>query len=218
MIVTCPTCSARFQYDDARFQGIPRKRFRCPKCVSVFEVDNPNPAAPLAPPPPAPQIVSVPMVHHEPETAPLPKAPPQPAPPAMAPSSVQETTANRDRESLLAEAGILPPLPAGMRFSLAFLSGPLSSTVRVLTSSQTVIGREEGDIITNDPECSRRHCRVDVHPDGTVWLVDLGSTNGTFVDGVKIYGMVQVVDRQEFVCGRSTFMLMARPIDPHGMI
>jgi predicted Zn finger-like uncharacterized protein len=38
MIVVCPSCSARFQYDEARFQGAPRKRFRCPKCVTVFEV------------------------------------------------------------------------------------------------------------------------------------------------------------------------------------
>lgn len=209
MIVTCPTCSARFQYDDARFQGVARKRFRCPKCASVFEMDNPNVAAPPAPLPTA----------SAPEP-PLPSFEPPPTVPAMPVTepSAKETTANRNRDEMLADAGILPPLPQGMRYSLAFLSGPLSSTVRVLTSSQTVIGREEGEIITNDPECSRKHCRIDVHPDGTVWLVDLGSTNGTFVDGVQVFGNVQLTDRQEFVCGRSTFMLMARPVDPHGMM
>lgn len=203
MIVVCPTCSARFQYDDARFQGVPRKRFRCPKCVSVFEVDNPSqvsgpPTEPLA----EPIAASAPA---EPFGARVAEAP-------------RETTAHRDRDSMLAGAGIAAPLPPGMRFSLAFLSGPQSSTVRALTTAQTVIGREEGDIITNDPECSRRHCRIDIHPDGSVWLVDLGSTNGTFVDGIQIYGTLQLTDRQEFVCGRSTFMLLARAVDPHGMI
>ncbi|HWQ09978.1 MAG TPA: zinc-ribbon domain-containing protein, partial [Holophaga sp.] len=47
MIVVCPSCSARFQYDEARFQGAKSKRFRCPKCSQVFEAENPT----YAPPP-----------------------------------------------------------------------------------------------------------------------------------------------------------------------
>ncbi|MCE1227994.1 MAG: zinc-ribbon domain-containing protein [Firmicutes bacterium] len=190
MIITCPTCSARFQYDDARFQGIPRKKFRCPKCSTEFHVDNPN-----LPPPPEPVT-----------------------PPFVPPSAPPDVTSHRERNSMLTEAGIAPPMPQDMRYSLAFLSGPQASTVRVLESSRTVIGREEGDILTHDPECSRRHCRLDIHPDGSVWLVDLGSTNGTLVDGVQVFGSIQLTDRQEFVCGRSTFMLMARPIDPNALI
>ncbi|MBK8791662.1 MAG: FHA domain-containing protein [Holophaga sp.] len=211
MIVACPTCSARFQYDDARFQGVPRKRFRCPKCVSVFEVDNPA----LVPDPP-----TAPLKQEEPEEVRRIFAPTAAPEPSFGDADIapRETTAHRDRDSMLAGAGIAAPLPQGMRFSLAFLSGPQASTVRALSTAQTVIGREEGDIITNDPECSRRHCRIDIHADGSVWLVDLGSTNGTFVDGIQIYGTVQLADRQEFVCGRSTFMLLARAIDPHGMI
>jgi len=216
MIVVCPSCSARFQYDEARFQGAPHKRFRCPKCATVFEVPNPSLA------------IGLPSGLAEGPTAPLPVSPavPPPAPPTLGPegtetvslASVRETTAHRNRESLLSQAGIGTSLPPGMRYSLAFLSGPLSSTVRPLTSTQTVIGREEGDILTKDPECSRRHCRVDIHTNGTVWLMDLGSTNGTFVDGVQIFGTIQLTDRQEFTCGRSTFMLLVRTDDPHSMM
>ena len=56
MIVVCPACQARFQYDDGRFGGAPVKRFKCPKCSHVFEVANPALAAPriVAVPPPAP--------------------------------------------------------------------------------------------------------------------------------------------------------------------
>jgi pSer/pThr/pTyr-binding forkhead associated (FHA) protein len=68
-------------------------------------------------------------------------------------------------------------------------------------------------VITRDPETSRRHAAIDIHADGTVWLTDLGSTNGTFVDGVQIFGTIQLVDRQEFTCGKSTFMLLVRKED-----
>jgi len=185
MIVVCPNCAARFQYGEERFQGVKAKRFRCPKCGHVFEVQNPNPPAP---PPPEP-VVAKPT----------------------------ETTARKDREAMMAMAGQEPGLPQGMRFSLAFLSGPQASSVRMLEQTSTVIGREEGDVIINDPETSRRHARLDIHPDGTVWLSDLGSTNGTAVAGVTITEPTQIEDRQEFSCGRSTFMLLIRAVDAMSM-
>ena len=62
-----------------------------------------------------------------------------------------------------------------------------------------------------------RHATLDIHTDGTVWLTDLGSTNGTFVEGIQIFGMIQLVDRQEFTCGKSTFMLLIRKEDSLNM-
>ena len=190
MIVVCPSCQARFQYDETRFQGAASKRFRCPKCSSEFEVANPLLTAPLPPAPP---------------TAPV----PDPAP-------MGKTTTKRDRAAMLAAAGLgvaQGTMPSGKRFSLAFLSGPYASTVRVLDQPQTVIGREEGEILTMDPETSRRHAQLDIHPDGEVWLSDLGSTNGTYIEGTPITGPTLLMDRQEFTCGKSTFMLMVRNED-----
>lgn len=115
---------------------------------------------------------------------------------------------------MLAMAGLGPGgMPKDVRFSLAFLTGPLASTVRVLDTPVTVIGREEGDLIINDPETSRRHARLEIHSDGTAWLSDLGSTNGTTIEGRRIEGPTQLADRQEFTCGRSTFMILIRAID-----
>ena len=102
----------------------------------------------------------------------------------------QETAARHDREAMLAAAGIRAGIPAGIRVSLAYLSGPQASTVKVLESYRTLIGREEGDVVTRDPETSRRHAAIDIHADGTVWLTDLGSTNGTFVDGERVSQVV----------------------------
>ena len=61
---------------------------------------------------------------------------------------------------------------AGMNFSI--------------TGHQVVIGREEGlEIILQDPEASRRHCRISWQG-GQYVIEDMNSTNGTFVNGVQI--------------------------------
>jgi len=47
--------------------------------------------------------------------------------------------------------------------------------------------------------------------------MDLDSTNGTFIDGQRIQGKVQLENQQEFSCGNSTFMLMVRSLDDFQM-
>jgi predicted Zn finger-like uncharacterized protein len=210
MIVVCPACQARFQYDDTRFGLVQVKRFKCPKCHHIFEVVNPAPARhpldgtlshPISAPTPVP---SLPMPENEP-------TPPAPLHTAL-------TTAKRDRDSMLVAAGLqVPGMPPGLKFSLAFLSGPQASTVQVLEQPQTVIGREEGDVITRDPETSRRHALLEIHLDGTVWISDHQSTNGTQVNGERITGPVQLSSQQEFTCGNSTFMLLIRNTDEYSL-
>jgi predicted Zn finger-like uncharacterized protein len=196
MIVVCPACQARFQYDDSRFGAVRTKRFKCPKCSHVFEVANPG-----FKPDPFEESLSDPF----PDVMP----PDEPTPPA--PAAAAKTTAKRDREAMLIAAGLqVPGMPPGLKFSLAFLSGPQASMVHVLDRPQTVIGREEGDVITRDPETSRRHALVEIHRDGTVWISDQQSTNGTLVNGERIAGPVQLLSQQEFTCGNSTFMLLVR--------
>jgi pSer/pThr/pTyr-binding forkhead associated (FHA) protein len=57
-----------------------------------------------------------------------------------------------------------------------------------ISGNQAIIGREEGlDISLQDPEASRRHSRVSWQG-GQFVIEDLGSTNGTFVNGVQITG------------------------------
>lgn len=201
MIVVCPACQARFQYDESRFGETRLKRFKCPKCAHIFEVANPSFA--LSEPI---ETLSLPV------TAPAPLPQDGPTPPT--PLAAARTTAKRDREAMLIAAGLhVPGMPPGLKFSLAFLSGPQASTVQVLDRPQTVIGREDGDIITRDPETSRRHAVLEIHRDGTVWISDQQSTNGTLVDGARITGPVQLRSQQEFTCGNSTFMLLVRNTD-----
>jgi pSer/pThr/pTyr-binding forkhead associated (FHA) protein len=64
------------------------------------------------------------------------------------------------------------------------VSGPLAGqTVDVET--EVVIGREDTDLTIDDVELSRRHAVVRRHA-SRLQVEDLGSTNGTYVDGTRI--------------------------------
>jgi pSer/pThr/pTyr-binding forkhead associated (FHA) protein len=67
---------------------------------------------------------------------------------------------------------------------LRVVSGPnAGQTVDV--EEEIVIGREDTDIAIDDDEMSRRHAVVRRHAN-RLQVEDLGSTNGTFVDGTRI--------------------------------
>lgn len=70
--------------------------------------------------------------------------------------------------------------------TLVVRQGPQAGMSYPLAGNQIVIGREEGmDIALQDPESSRRHALVSWRG-GQFVIEDLGSTNGTFVNGVQI--------------------------------
>ncbi len=53
-----------------------------------------------------------------------------------------------------------------------------------------VIGRKEpSDWLLADPRVSRRHCRVWLKLNDVI-VTDLGSTNGTYIDGKPVFGQV----------------------------
>jgi hypothetical protein len=56
-----------------------------------------------------------------------------------------------------------------------------------LNSSAVTVGRNSGNDVTlgGDEFASARHARIEPRRDG-IWVHDLGSTNGTFVNGVPI--------------------------------
>ncbi len=52
-----------------------------------------------------------------------------------------------------------------------------------LEQPQTVLGRSlDSDVVVDDDGISRKHAKVVASPDGTFQIVDLGSTNGTYVN------------------------------------
>ncbi|MBA3532518.1 MAG: FHA domain-containing protein [Ardenticatenales bacterium] len=53
--------------------------------------------------------------------------------------------------------------------------------------SITTMGRElSSDIIIADSYASSKHARIERHSDGRFWLVDVGSSNGTLLNGQQV--------------------------------
>ena len=64
------------------------------------------------------------------------------------------------------------------------------------------IGRvAPADIVIPDTELSRAHCRVEAQAD-EVLVTDLGSTNGTFVDGARVSGTAKIASGGTLRIGR----------------
>jgi len=69
---------------------------------------------------------------------------------------------------------------------LVGIGGPLKGTAFSLPSGEVSIGRDSSNHLwAPDPALSRRHCLL-VASDDQVSIRDLGSRNGTLVNGVPI--------------------------------
>jgi pSer/pThr/pTyr-binding forkhead associated (FHA) protein len=70
---------------------------------------------------------------------------------------------------------------------LRVVAGPDAGGVHLLHGGRIDIGRSaEADVPLDDPDVSRLHCAVTVAADGRVSVADLGSTNGTTLDGRRV--------------------------------
>ena len=68
--------------------------------------------------------------------------------------------------------------------ALLFKEGPLSGR-RIEVVAELVLGREGVSLTIEDEEISRRHAVIRLR-DGGIEIEDLGSTNGTYVNAVRI--------------------------------
>lgn len=92
-----------------------------------------------------------------------------------------------------------PPQPAGLE---------LNGQLYPLTAEVTVLGRSsETDIPLDDTGVSRRHAEIRRTPQGFE-LVDLGSTNGSFVNGERV-SVVPLADGSLITLGRTRIVFHA---------
>ena len=87
-------------------------------------------------------------------------------------------------------------LTAGVDLSLRGPDDPMPTDLRErifpVEQDRLVIGRRingrdpQPEIALDDPGVSRRHAQIKRQPDGSLALLDLGSTNGTKINGIAI--------------------------------
>lgn len=96
-----------------------------------------------------------------------------------------------------------PPSPRYARISEQTMEGAPRS-IFVVTRQETILGREVGDIVfSSDPFMSRRHAAITRNTlDGSYSLLDLGSSNGTFV---RVRGQVELAPGDHVRIGQHLF-------------
>lgn len=106
-----------------------------------------------------------------------------PAPPAAAPVLDPELHVERGQTRVLPAVEPPPPPPAEATLHVAMPVLVLDGVTHPLARSVTTIGRaKDCDIVVDDASVSRRHAELRLDGEA-VWIIDLGSTNGTEVNG-----------------------------------
>ena len=116
-------------------------------------------------------------------------------------------------EDLLAETAVLHKEPAqrGAMLDIALVghlrvSGSMSlEAPSALRPGRTVVGREDADIVAVDKTLSARHFEID-NRNGEFFIRDLGSTNGTSVDGHPLTGTAKLANGARIKAGETTFV------------
>lgn len=112
-------------------------------------------------------------------------------------------------QPLVVDQGVPAPTPAkpARALRLVVVDGPLLGTTIPLASSAILIGRSPScTLVLDDDYSSSRHARI--FPQGDQWFVeDLGSTNGTFLDGNRIQQPMVVDAGIPIRVGQSTIEL-----------
>jgi predicted Zn finger-like uncharacterized protein len=199
MIIVCPSCQARYKFDESKLGERPKAKTRCAKCGGTIEIENPLLSSATLPPGLAP-------------------TPPPPVPPPM----VEKTETKRSRPAVSEDQGAtitgkdlhrmgMLELPKDKRFSLAIIQGAATGHIHQITKTRTMIGRAGADVNLDDPECSRQHAVLEILGE-TAILRDLDSTNGTYIDIDRVQQQV-LSNQMEFRIGSHVLMFIVTDVE-----
>ena len=166
-------------------------------------VSEPGPS-PLPPPGPAPIVVG-PGAPATSGGSAIPPGPALPGGPALPVGNAGPVIAIPGHSATSAPVPIPAPV---VPKHLAITTGALAGSVLPLSSQPITIGRAAGNtLVIEDDYASSHHARLYPEPDG--WVIeDLGSTNGTFIDGAPLKGAVLLPVGVPVTIGHSTFKLV----------
>jgi predicted component of type VI protein secretion system len=99
------------------------------------------------------------------------------------------------------------------RYRLTLQQGPTPGKVFDLAKDTFTIGRDvNADVTINDPEVSRTHIRLTAQADGYM-IEDLGSTNGTFINGQRVTGSKLLRPGDSLGLGETVVLELSRVAD-----
>jgi len=188
--VECPNCQTKYRFDEKLLQGKKQASARCQKCGGKIEISSAELVSDGAPAASPAEEVSV----GKDTTARMRKM--------RSDEPVGEQTMTMSDK----EAVDVLELPTDKKYSLAVLQGRASGRIFPIVKSRTTLGRAGSDILLDDPECSRQHAVLEIQGSRTV-IRDLGSTNGTFVEGLR-KDMAELENQSEFRVGDHGMMLI----------
>ncbi|WP_369142510.1 FHA domain-containing protein [Streptomyces sp. R44] len=176
-----------------------------PEAVQDLPSSPPPEAVQNTPPPPPPEAVqelppspdAVPDLPPEAAFAPL----REPAPEAPPPLPLPEPPGTGPGRPVT-------PRPPSVEHPAATGTFRQPTAVRPLPTHSIRIGRApDNDVVVADLVVSRRHAELRAHPDGTYWIHDLGSHNGTFLNGAPVVD-ARVTTEDIVGIGRAAFCLI----------
>lgn len=96
------------------------------------------------------------------------------------------------------------------KWAATILQGPAPGRVMPIAGDGSVIGRgSSADLQVDDPKMSREHARLEPNDEG-IRVIDLGSRNGTLVQGMAVDGQTEVEDGALIQCGQTLMRLQLR--------
>jgi len=81
-----------------------------------------------------------------------------------------------------------------------------TSRIRLQTRVVKIGRRPDNDVVVTDLGVSKQHAELRMSPTGTYQIIDLGSHNGTYVNGVRV-NQAEITESDIVSIGRATFRL-----------
>ncbi len=104
------------------------------------------------------------------------------------------------------------------QYRLIVKSGGVAGTAYTLETAEIYIGRDvQNDIVITEAEVSRRHARLTRQASAYV-LEDLGSTNGTFVNGKRLVAPYTLRPGDEIRIGPHVVLAFEQVFDPDATV
>jgi len=184
MIIQCPHCQTQYSLEEKQLGDSRDMQIQCRKCRKTFSSQTVAGIGQMS--------ARHTLVQHQNEFN----------------KRLQNVSPPSPIDATTARGGDRPWLDRGKVVSLVAIDGPLKGKVFPVVKPSVLLGRRETDIVLEDSDVSRKHCYLEVHGP-TALLVDLGSTNGTFVENQKIETR-QLEHMSEFRVGSTTLIFSVR--------